>query len=30
MVLRGVGHISNMEDPEGFNEAVLTFLSEEL
>ena len=27
IVLKGVGHMSNMEDPEGFNEAVLTFLS---
>ena len=27
VVLPAVGHMSNMEDPEGFNEAVLSFLS---
>jgi 3-oxoadipate enol-lactonase len=26
VVLPGVGHMSNMEDPHGFNEAVLSFL----
>ena len=26
IVLRGVGHMSNMEDPRAFNEAVLSFL----
>lgn len=28
VVLPGVGHMSNMEDPEGFNSAVLRFLAE--
>jgi pimeloyl-ACP methyl ester carboxylesterase len=26
VVLRGVGHMSNMEDPQAFNTAVLDFL----
>lgn len=30
VILKGVGHMSNMEDPEGFNEAVLGFLSRKL
>ncbi len=29
VVLPGVGHMSNMEDPEGFNKAVLSFLMKE-
>ena len=29
VVLPGVGHMSNMEDPEGFNKAVLSFLTKE-
>jgi pimeloyl-ACP methyl ester carboxylesterase len=28
VTLSGVGHMSNMEDPEGFNSAVLSFLEE--
>jgi pimeloyl-ACP methyl ester carboxylesterase len=28
VVLHGVGHMSNMEDPEAFNSAVLSFLAE--
>jgi 3-oxoadipate enol-lactonase len=28
VTLSGVGHMSNMEDPEGFNSAVLSFLDE--
>jgi 3-oxoadipate enol-lactonase len=28
VVLPGVGHMSNMEDPEAFNVVVLSFLAE--
>ncbi len=27
-VLPGIGHMSNMEDPEAFNSAVLSFVGE--
>jgi pimeloyl-ACP methyl ester carboxylesterase len=27
MTLKGVGHMSNMEDPTGFNKTILSFLS---
>lgn len=27
VILPGVGHMANMEDPKGFNDVVMTFLS---